>query len=112
MIEDIIENPPHDASEDLECAHGYVSDDDNTYTLDLSHEETITKSYKENYDEVCMAYDETPPSDLLLGIRCQFLLMSLLILNFVNHWIFWKLYRIMELKHSLSMVTGLILLPT
>ena len=45
LIEDIIENPPHDAIEDLECAQVSVSDDDNTYTPDLSQEETITKIY-------------------------------------------------------------------
>ena len=50
-----------DAIKDLECANVYVSGDDNTYTLDLPHEETITEAYKENYDEVCMVYDETPP---------------------------------------------------
>ena len=35
LIEDIIENPPHDAIEDLECAQVSVSDDDNAYTPDL-----------------------------------------------------------------------------
>ena len=30
LIEDINENPPHDAIEDLECARIYVIDDDNT----------------------------------------------------------------------------------
>ena len=60
MIEDIIENSPHDAIEYLECAQVYVSDDDNTYTLDLPQEETITETYKENFVEVYMVYDETP----------------------------------------------------
>ena len=60
MVEDSIGNPPHDTIKDLKYAQVYISDDDNTYTLDLSHEETITKSYKENYDEVCMVHDETP----------------------------------------------------
>ena len=28
---------------------------------DLPQEETITKTYKYNYDEVYMVYDDTPP---------------------------------------------------
>ena len=60
LIEYIIENPLHDAIEDLKCAQVFVSDNDNTYTPDLPQEETITKIYKENFDEVCMVYDETP----------------------------------------------------
>ena len=50
-----------DAIKDLECANVYVSGDDNTYTLDLPLKETTIEAYKENYDEVCMVYDETPP---------------------------------------------------
>ena len=44
----------------MECAQVSVSDDDNTYTLDLPQEETFTTIYKENFDEVCLVYDETP----------------------------------------------------
>ena len=33
-------------------------------------------------------------SNLLLGIQCQFLLMSLMILIFVNHWIFGSYIRL------------------
>ena len=38
LIEDIIENPTHDAIEYFECAQVYVSDIDNTYTPNLPHE--------------------------------------------------------------------------
>ena len=46
MIKDIIENPPHDAIEDLECAQVSVSDDDNTYTLDLPKKKPSQKFIK------------------------------------------------------------------
>ena len=36
--------------------------------------------------------------------------MSLLIFQFVNHWLFLKLYQIMELKNSLSTVPGFLYL--
>ena len=47
---------------------------------------------------------------IVVGIRCQFSLMSLLILYFVNHWLFLKLYHIMDLSYSLSTVTWILYL--
>ena len=46
LIEDNIEYPLHDiiieTIENLECYHDYFSDNDHSFSLDLTQEETIT----------------------------------------------------------------------
>ena len=64
LSENIIEDPPHVTSieniDDWECFHDYFSDDDQICTPDLPQDETITKSYNENYDESSNVHDGTP----------------------------------------------------
>ena len=68
MFEDVIEYPLHntiiETIEDLKDPRDYFSEDDHMCILDLPQEETIIENYKENYDEVYMVYDDTPPCSL------------------------------------------------
>ena len=66
MIEDIIENPPHDAIEYLKCPQDYFSEeDDHIGTTDLPQEETISKAYSETYDEICNEHNDDSLEGLL-----------------------------------------------
>ena len=49
-----------ETTEDLKYPHDCFSKDDHMCIPYLPQEETITKTYKENFDKVCMVYDETP----------------------------------------------------
>ena len=59
LIEDIIENPPHDAIEYLKCHQYYLSEeDDHNGTKYLPKEETISEAYSETHDEICNEHND------------------------------------------------------
>ena len=65
LIEDVIEGPLHcamiETTEDLKYPQDYFSEDDHMCIPDLPQEETITKTYKDNYDQIYTVYDDIPP---------------------------------------------------